>query len=136
MKKPGTKPESDLVSRFERLDDEVPITDEEAKTILADAGLDPSESLKRLFSKLDAAAAEERHERFAKAEVARSRDLQRLRTSEATASRPELLAQLSLWRTQHPSLSAQFRNFESMSDDELHSLLVEIEELLRRAEEE
>ena len=135
MTKPGSKDENDFVKRFERIDDEVPVTDDETKIILADAGLDPSESLKRLFSKLDAAAAQQRRERFVRAEAARALELRRLEIAKTPKSRSELLAQLSLLRSEHPTVATQFRNFESMSDDELHSLLLEIKELVRRAEE-
>lgn len=49
----GAPPKTDsLLVRFERLDDQVPVTDEEARAVLAEAGLNPAESAARLRPKL------------------------------------------------------------------------------------
>lgn len=133
MTSPKSRVEDSLLERFERLDDEVPITDEEARSVLAASGIDPDKSMKRLLSKLDRLSAKERHERFARAEIARRQELARLDNARDDRSHGELIAQLHLLQHQHPSLSAQFRNFESMNDGELRSLVAEIEELVRRA---
>ncbi len=135
MTKPGSKDDWSFIERFERLDDEVPITDEEAKGVLAEAGIDPVASMKRLFESIDADEAEERRARFAKAEVARQQELTRLEHRHANLSGPELRQQLDIYRTGYPELRANFRNFEGANDDELRSLLAEIEELIRRASE-
>ncbi len=138
MNSPKPKADESVVERFERLDDEVPLSEMEAKAILDEAGIDPHASLKKLFSKLDQIAAQEREQRFAKAEIAHRKELGALARREAAndrKGRPELLAQVHLYRQQHPTLSAQFRNFESMNDDDLRSLLAEVEELISREEE-
>jgi hypothetical protein len=44
---------SQILDCFERVDDEVPVTEEEAAVLLADAGIDPKASLTRLFQRID-----------------------------------------------------------------------------------
>jgi hypothetical protein len=133
MIKPGSKDDRSLIERFEKLDDEVPISDDEAKAILAESGIDPKASLARLFQSIDAVEAKERQQRFARAEIGRDEELSRLEQRYAHLSGPQLRQQLTLLQSRHPELRANFRNFERANDDELRSLLVEIEELISRA---
>jgi hypothetical protein len=132
MKKPGSADDWSLVERFERFDDDVPITDEEANAILAEAGIDPGASMNRLFEGLDAEEAEQRRIRFDGAESARQEELSRLEHRYADLTGPALRQQLQLLLTGHPEVRAHFRNFEGASDNEVRSFLVEIEELIRR----
>lgn len=122
-----------LAERFEDLDDEVPMTKEEAQTVLKAAGLDAADGMKRLLGELDAIEDKERAERFAKAEVAVRRERAQLEAKKKSdLARPELLEQLDWYRLQYPKLSAHFRNFQSASEEELRTLLAEIEELTGR----
>jgi len=121
-----------FAERFESLDDAIPLSLEEAKAILADAGIDPVEGMNRLFAEMDAVDAAARQQRFAKAEVARQRDLLRLDKGFEGLGRAELLQQLDIFRSNHPELRANFRSFQGSSDDELRSLLAELQELIRR----
>lgn len=137
MTKPRARDTRSFAERFEQVDSQVPMTDEEAKEILTKAGLDPSASLKRLLDDLDGLEAAERHQRFARAEVARQRELGRLGKGFEHLGHQELLEQLGAYQLKYPELRANFRGLqEAHSDDELRSLLAEIEELVRRASEE
>jgi len=133
-----TKPKTDrpFAERFEKIDDQVPMTKEEAKAILAEAGVDPTAGKKRLFAELEAIEADERQKRFARAEVSYQRDVSHISTGQADRARPEMLAQLDMYRASNPGLSTHFRDFKGANDEELRSLLAEIEELIRRDSKE
>jgi hypothetical protein len=136
MTKPRARDTRSFAERFEQMDSQVPMTDEEAKEVLAQSGLDPSASLKRLLDDLDGLEATERHERFARAEVARQRELSRLGKGFEHLGHKDLLEQLCAYQVKYPELRANFRGLQgAASDDELRTLLAEIEELVRRASE-
>jgi len=132
MTTPSPNGQRSFAERFESVDDSVPLSLEEAKAILADAGVDPAAGMKRLLAEMDNIDAAARQQRFAKAEVARQRELSRLEKGFEGLGRAELLQQLDIFRTNHPELRANFRSFQGSSDDELRSLLAELEELIRR----
>jgi hypothetical protein len=135
MTKPTPTGPRSFAERFESVDDAVPLSVEEAKAILADAGIDPAEGMKRLFAEMDSIDAAARQKRFANAEVSRQRELSRLEKGFEGLGRAELLQQLDIFRTSHPELRANFRSFQGASDDELRSLLAELQELIRRDDE-
>lgn len=136
MTKPRTRDTRSFAERFEQIDSQAPMTDEEAKDVLAQVGIDPSASLKRLMDELDVFEATERHQRFSRAEVARQRELGRLGKGFEHLGHKELLEQLGAYQLKYPELRANFRGLQGApSDDELRTLLAEIEELIRRASE-
>lgn len=127
--------EKSFVERFEHVDDQVPMSNEDAKLALAGAGVDAVGGLDRLFAELDGVEATERKQRFAKAEVRRQRELAGLGGPQRSLGPVEVRQQLELYRQKYPDLRAQFRSFEGASDDDRRALLEEIEELIRRASE-
>jgi hypothetical protein len=136
MTKPGFEEDWAFIERFERLTDETPLSDEEARAVLAEAGIIPETALEELLARIEEAEAQGRRERFAAAEVKRRETLKRLEAPRSKLSRPELMAQLSTLRGKHPELIAHFRNFEAAPDEDLQSLLAEIEELLASGKDE
>lgn len=121
--------DAEFASRLEALLDEVPLEAREVDEILRSAGIDAKSATERIMARVREVHERERLERFARAEVERRAALEKLESKRGRArrSRAELLAQLSRIRERYPQTAAMYRDFESTTDDDLESLLDDLE---------
>lgn len=122
-----------FLSSFDTLNENVPLSPDDAKDILRDAGIDSDAELARLMAFVDDFEKKKKTERFARAERDRQHALQRISTHRVSRSRLELLAHLEFLKSRIPNgteLQAHFRGFESAPDADLESLVAEFEELI------
>lgn len=130
----STKKDLSLADQFEQIDSQVEVTDEEAKALLEEAGIDQQASLKFLMGEIADAEAKEKKVRLKKAALDHGAESRRLgeRASSMKLPRGEVLHHLHAYQRAHPSLSAHFRdlNLDATSDEELRDMLAEIEELV------
>ena len=132
-KKNGDK---EFAISYERLSDQVPLDEEETADLLASIGIDTATELKRALEAIDRAAEEQRQARFAGAREARTTALARLRAS-VKLGKGELLSRLAeLQKMLPPDQQPHVfhKNLESVSEDDLASLVAEYEELIDREE--
>jgi hypothetical protein len=131
--------DADLLDALDRLDDSVPIEKDEVGQVLAEAAIDPRAELVRALAVLERAEARERANRFARAETGRRAALRKLSGTVATRSRSENLARLRQLQAMVPTgsqMQANFKNFETASDDDLDRIVAEFEHLLADKDDE
>lgn len=124
--------EADLLARFAALSDEVPVDADEADEVLRDVGIDSNAAFKRLAARISDFDAEQKRQRFAQAEAERQAALERLQKTRPKLPRAEMLARI---RQLQPDTIA-FKGFESAPDDDLESLLAQLEEMASRGKKE
>lgn len=120
------------------LADAAPMDDAEVDEILADAGIDSAGALTELQSAIAAHDEERRQKRFAAAEARRRTALDRLAAPRKSRTREELLGRLDfLQQTLPPEQAPQafFRDLKQVPDEDLESLVEELEEMLEREED-
>ncbi len=139
MVKKSPTDEQRLLGRLDRGRDEAPLSEDEAKAMLTEDGVDVEAEFK-LFaeklverqeaerkSRLDQQEAE-RKSRFAAAERAYHESASRNRVS-SPRSRAENLALVRSHQERHPELTAHHHQLRHMSDDDLQSLVDQLNEL-------
>lgn len=122
-----------FVYRLVELDESVPLSNEEARAILREAGVDPAHELKRALALVEVEEQKQRQARFAKADAERKATLARMSSPKQQCSRPQLLYRLDeLKRLAPPEAQPQtyFKNFEAASDDDLARIVADFEHLL------
>lgn len=134
MKKPSPKnTDAEVASRFEGLFEQVPLDPREIEETLREAGIDAKTATDRMMARVLEVQEHERRERLAKADAERKADAVRNQSRRGGASlrnRAEMLARFFEIRSQHPAAAAMFRDFQSASDEDLRSLLEDLEELI------
>jgi hypothetical protein len=136
-----TPPASDeqLLHALDRLDDSVPMEDVEVGKVLSDVGVDPRAELTRAMVLVENALARERSERYARAANERGGALRRLSAGVAPRPRAQNLARLRQLQATAPTgseLHANFKNFETASDEDLDRIVAEFEHLLGENDDE
>ena len=129
----------DLLDVLDRVDDSVPIEKDEVGQVLAEAGIDARAELVRALALLERAEARERADRFARADAGRRDALRKLSGTVTSRSRSENLARLRQLQATVPAgsqMQANFKNFESASDDDLDRIVAEFEHLLADKDDE
>jgi predicted HAD superfamily phosphohydrolase len=129
--------DKDFVLALEELSDEVPMDAEEITETLESVGLDPAKELARTMAALDEVAERVRNERFARAREERLGALSRIKTG-VKRTKQELLARIEELKGRLPAgaeLQAFHKNLESVSDEDLASLVAQYEELIERGQE-
>jgi hypothetical protein len=134
MKKPSPKnTDAEIAGRLEALFDQVPLEQREVEATLRQAGIDPKAATERIMVRARLAQERERTERFARAEAERLAALERVtskRVERPQRSRTEILARIFEIRTQYPQTAAMYRDFQSAPDQDLESLLDDLEEMV------
>ena len=134
-KKPPTD-EQRLISRFGRARDEAPMSEAEAKEFLNELGIDADAEFKLLLENVGAREEVAARQLLADAE-AQYRQLQsRAKSTGKRRSRSENQAWIRAQQQRHPELSAHHHDLTHMSDDDLASLVEQLEELEGDAGEE
>lgn len=130
--------DKDFLARLERVSDEIPVTEAEAEILLQDSGIDASKGLARLLGRVEAFDAQYKKTHYAQIDAARRAALARVptQTPARQQSRVELLTRLKALRTNAEQPQAYFRSLESMPDDDLASLIAQLEELSSRGRKE
>lgn len=129
------KNKPDLEQRFEELDAAIPVDEEEAGEILANAGLDPEAALSRLMGRVDQAEDDIRHQAYQAAQVARQEWAARLESVGRQRPRAELLAIIDSMKNTGTELQAMYKNLDEVTDEDLESLVRELEALAEGDEE-
>ena len=128
-----------LLNALDRLDDSVPMEDAEVGQVLAGAGIDPRAELARALVLVENALALERSERYARAANERGDALRRLSAGVTPRPRAQNLARLRQLQATAPTgseLHANFKNFETASDEDLDRIVAEFEHLLGEKDDE
>ena len=128
-KKTTSQPGRSLLDRFDRLDEQVPVDDQEADQIIADLGIDVDASLHRLMVRVNEAEAQLRQEEYAEVASKRQVALTKLQQSRPPRTRAALLARIAELQSGPSRPQAFYKNLESVPDDDLASLVAELEEL-------
>ena len=134
MKKlPPNNSDAEVAARLEELLDQVPLDPREIEETLREAGIDAKSATERMMARLQDVQEHERRERLTQADAERKADAARHQSKRGDASmrsRAEMLARFFEIRTQYPAAAAMFREFQSASDEDLRSLLDDLEELI------
>ena len=128
-----------LLHALDRLDDSVPMEDAEVGQVLAGAGIDPRTELARALVLVENAQAQERSERYARAASERGDALRRLSAGVTPRPRAQSLARLRQLQATAPAgseLHANFKNFETASEEDLDRIVAEFEHLLGEKDDE
>lgn len=127
------KSDAAFVARLESLFDQVPLEDAEVESILAEEGIDPAAVTARALSLVAEETERLRVERLRFADAERRSAVSQLESRLAARikrSRDELLARFAELRLSQPQAAAMFRDFKSASDEDLASLVAELETLV------
>lgn len=134
MKKPPPKnTDAEVASRLEGLFEQVPLDPREIEETLREVGIDAKSATERMMARVLELQEHERRERLAQADAERKAEAVRHQSKRGGTSlrnRAEMLARFFEIRTQHPAAAAMFRDFQSASDEDLRSLLDDLEELI------
>lgn len=128
--------DEDFLARLDRVSDEIPVTDAEAEMLLQEAGVDAPGALRRLLSRIENFDTQQKQERFARADAERRAALAQSSTPSRQRSRGELLARLDELKAHSDQPQAYFRSLESVPDEDLESLVSQLEELASREKDE
>jgi len=125
---PGNS-DAEFASRLEGLFDEVPLEAREVEEIMQDAGIDANAASGRILALVREVSERERLDRFARADLERRVALEKLESKRGHSrrSRAEMIAQLSRIRERYPQAVAMYRDFQYAADDDLESLLDDLE---------
>ena len=138
MKKPSHKnTDADVAARLVALLEEVPLDAGEVDETLRDAGIDAKSATARMMARVHEVQERERRERLARADADRKADLAKVRARRADrplGTRADLLARIFEIRAQHPSAAVLHRDFQSASEDDLRSLVDDLEDLISNGE--
>jgi len=138
MKKPAPKnTDVEIAARLEALLDEVPLEAREVAETLRLAGIDPKIATDRIMARARQVQERERTLRFARAEAERLAALEQMkskRTERPQRSRAEILARIFEIRAQYPQAAAMYRDFQSAPDQDLESLLDDLEDMISSGE--
>ncbi|MCE9580091.1 MAG: hypothetical protein K8W52_43650 [Deltaproteobacteria bacterium] len=136
MTKQPLTDEQRLILRFERARDEAPMSEPEARALLGEVGVDVDAEFKLLMEHVRDRDETARLEMLANAEVAYRQALSQPRMPARRRSRTENQAAVRSMQARHPRLSAHHHDLTHMSDDDLASLVEQLEELEAGATEE
>jgi cell fate (sporulation/competence/biofilm development) regulator YlbF (YheA/YmcA/DUF963 family) len=139
MKKPAPKnTDAEIAARLEALMDEVPLEPREVEETLQQAGIDPKTATDRIMARARQVQERERTQRFARAEAERVAALERIKSKRADRpqrNRAEILARIFEIRAEHPQVvSAMYRDFQSAPEQDLQSLLDDLEDMISSGE--
>ncbi len=136
MPKPPLSHEQRLVLRFEEATDESPLSEKEARELLAADGVDVDAEFAILVTDVKQRAEDARRAEMhgAAADWQQFRD--RRKPTLRARSREENLARVQVLRTKRPELTVQHRDLTHVSDDDLASLVEQLEELAADDREE
>ena len=138
MKKPAQKnTDAEVAARLEALLDEVPLDAREVEETLRDAGIDAKAATARMMARVQEVQECQRRERLARADAERKADLasqHAKRSDRPLRTHAELLARFFEIRAQHPAAAALYRDFQSASEEDLRSLIDDLEELISSGE--
>lgn len=138
MKKPAPKnTDAEIAARLEALLDEVPLEPREVEETLRQAGIDPKTATDRIMARARQVQERERAQRFARAEAERVAALEGMRVERASRpqrSRAEILARIFEIRAKYPQAAAMYRDFQSAPDQDLESLLDDLEAMIASGE--
>jgi cell fate (sporulation/competence/biofilm development) regulator YlbF (YheA/YmcA/DUF963 family) len=129
--------DAEIAARLETLLDEVPLESREIEEVLRQAGIDPKAATDRIMARARHVQERERTQRFAQAEAARVAALERIKSMRADRpqrSRAEVLARIFEIRAQYPQAAAMYRDFQAAPDQDLESLLDDLEEMISSGE--
>jgi vacuolar-type H+-ATPase subunit E/Vma4 len=129
------KKKRDLLDGYEELDVRVPLDDEDAEEILASASVDADAALSRLLQRIDDKEEELRATAYARATEERQRILGRMQPRSQPRSREELLSTIAQMQSRGVELQAMYKNLEEVTDEDLESLVADLELLSGEDEE-
>ncbi len=136
IEKGGKSGALELLERIDRLGDSVPQEAADVDQMLADAGINAAEELKRSMGLLARAKAQAVAARFAAARQERIATTTTLQApARARRTRSENLSLIALVAARLPAgreLVVQHRGFESAPDEDVDSLAAELELLVER----
>jgi hypothetical protein len=113
------------------------LSETEARELLKEDGVDVDAEYKLLLEGLATRNETERKQLLADADNAyRALDSGTAKKTTTTRSRNDNLARVRGHQQRHPQLTASFRDLTHMSDDDLQSLVDELDELTGDGEEE
>ncbi len=135
MTKKQPTDEQRFLLRFEQAREEGPMSEREAREALGEIGVDPDAEFALLMQNIRAQDEAKRVQRLAEAETAYRERQARPRVPAPLRSRSENLAWVQAARHRHPEMSAHHHDLTHMSDDDLASLVEQLEELEADAEE-
>lgn len=134
-KQPPTD-EQRLVLRFERARDEAPLSEAEAREALGEMGIDVDGEFKRMLAGLHEREEAARRQRLVEAEASHRRFVAEPRKPTRHRTPAENRARVRELQARYPDASAHHHDLTHMSDDDLASLVGELEALEDDAEEE
>lgn len=138
-KREPLKTDQELARALDELFDEIPPpeTSEEIDATLREAGCDPDEVASRMQALAERALRESPlNWRNRRQEMEQERAQLDTSSSATERSRFELLSAIRQIFTQYPQLATHHRNLDQATDDDLASLLAELEYLVRQQDTE
>lgn len=134
-KQPPTD-EQRLVLRFERARDEAPLSELEAREVLEELGIDVDGEFKRMMAGLQEREEETRRQRLAEADASYRQLLAAPRKPVRRRTPAENRTRIREIQAHYPDASAHHHDLTHMSDDDLASLVEQLEALEDDAGEE
>lgn len=128
-------PEPDLTARFEEIDLDVPLSNEEAADLLTSAGIDAESALTELMACAEKLNEQLRREEFERAAVERRMALDKLETARPPRPRASLLEKIRGYIERGLQPQAMYKDLEEVTDEDLESLVAELEALAGDEEE-
>jgi hypothetical protein len=121
------KKKRDLLDGYEELDLGVPLDDEDAEEIIASAAIDADSALSRLLQRMDDEDEEVRTASYERAAEERRRMLERMQPRTQHRSRQELLSIIAKMQEQGVELQALYKDLKEVTDEDLESLVADLE---------